>query len=310
MRPNLNLDPVRDLALDVWDDLCRTRMAGVSIGMVVTLLAVSAIVLRPGGSSDPATDATAAVVGPTREVALALPGEEPVRMADLKLSAPRNPFRSLDQLASGPAGSSLPPNVDAMTVATSAGSGGGGTTGSGSPSYDALDTLTPIDTGGDSGATSAPAGGSETAGGEVAPDGAADDAPATDYSFAADVQFGSDGALKRYASVQRLGFVPSRRQPLLMYLGVEPDHTTAMFMVDSRLSQGGEGKCLPSPSLCTFLEMSADAESDEHNFRDADGTEYLLRLRRVVRIVASSGSVGGDDLAALAGAPSVVDGTR
>ena len=50
-------------------------------------------------------------------------------------------------------------------------------------------------------------------------------------------------------------------------------------MVDSRLSQGGEGRCVPKDSLCTFLELTADADQDEHHFRDADGNEYLLRLR-------------------------------
>ena len=85
--------------------------------------------------------------------------------------------------------------------------------------------------------------------------------------------------LKRYATVQRLGLIPSRKLPLIMYLGVASDHETAVFMVDSRLSQGGEGRCVPKDSLCTFLELKAEASQDEHHFRDADGNEYLLRLR-------------------------------
>ena len=80
----------------------------------------------------------------------------------------------------------------------------------------------------------------------------------TDYSYTADVQFGQVNDLERYATVQRLGLIPSRELPLIMYLGVADDHETAVFMVDSRLSQGGEGRCVPKDSLCTFLELKAD----------------------------------------------------
>ena len=80
----------------------------------------------------------------------------------------------------------------------------------------------------------------------------------TDYSYAADIQFGLVDDLQRYANVQRLGLVPSRKLPLIMYLGAATDHETAVFMVDSRLSQGGEGRCVPKASLCTFLELQAD----------------------------------------------------
>jgi hypothetical protein len=98
--------------------------------------------------------------------------------------------------------------------------------------------------------------------------------------------------------------------PLLMFLGVASDHETAVFMVDSRLSQGGEGTCVPRESLCTFLELQVHPARDEHHFRDADGNEYLLRLRALTRTTASSGSLSGRDVAALRGSPQVVDGER
>ena len=110
--------------------------------------------------------------------------------------------------------------------------------------------------------------------------------------------------------VQRLGLIPSRRQPLIMFLGTTSDHKTAVFMVDSRLSQGGEGRCVPKDSLCTFLELRVNPAQDEHNFRDADGNEYLLRLRALVRSTASDGSLNGRSVSALPGTPPVVDGAR
>mgnify|MGYP006170087347 CR=1 FL=1 len=61
-------------------------------------------------------------------------------------------------------------------------------------------------------------------------------------------------------------------------------------LVDSRLSQGGEGRCVPKDSLCTFLELSTSPDRDEHHFRDADGNEYLLRLRALQDIGEALGS--------------------
>ncbi len=153
-------------------------------------------------------------------------------------------------------------------------------------------------------------------GGDTAPGGTMDtgkepaDSPVTDYSYTADVQFGEVSNLRRYATVQRLGLIPSRNLPLIMYLGVSTDHDTAVFMVDSRLSQGGEGTCVPRASLCTFLELQPNPSHDEHQFRDADGKEYLLRLRGLTRTTASAGSLAGRDVSALQGSPMVVDGER
>ena len=105
------------------------------------------------------------------------------------------------------------------------------------------------------------------------------------------MQFGPVDDLRRYATVQRLGLIPSRKMPLIMYLGVSTDHETAVFMVDSRLSQGGEGTCVPKDTLCTFLELKPTPSQDEHHFMDADGNEYLLRLRALKRTTASSGTL-------------------
>ena len=38
----LNLDAVKDFALDVWEDLGRTRLAGVAVGLAVALLMLTA----------------------------------------------------------------------------------------------------------------------------------------------------------------------------------------------------------------------------------------------------------------------------
>lgn len=314
MKTDINLDALKELALDVWADLSRTRLSGVAVGLALALLAMTGLMLRSSGpqpakavSEYASTSATTAVAAED-EVKFTVPGEKPLKLADVDLSAPRDPFRSLDGLAGGD--QTLIP-VDEAVQDEMLGSPAGGSAG-GSVSaadYDTPSSLQPLDdlaTDPEPVDTGAPH--AEVDGAEEPRDPAP--APVTDYSYAADIQFGRLDDLKRYATVQRLGLVPSRNLPLLMYLGVSTDHETAVFMVDSRLSQGGEGTCVPKASLCTFLELRTTPDQDEHHFRDADGNEYLLRLRRLVRTTASAGSLDGPDVSALPGSPPVVDGTR
>ena len=308
MRLDLNLEKFKEFGLDVWEDLGRTRLSGVAVGLTVALLMITtAVLLRPGGETDvaassPIIEATA----PEEDVSFAAPGDEPMQMADIDLSAPRDPFRSLEGLAASDQ-TLLPAGEEILDSVTSVGSTSTGMTTTGDTSalmpLDDLSTTptstTPSDEPegdfGDTGDTHEPA----------------DATPVTDYSYTADVQFGQVDDLRRYATVQRLGLLPSRREPLIMYLGVTTDHDTAVFMVDSRLSQGGEGTCVPRDSLCTFLELEAGNPShDEHHFMDADGNEYLLRLRGLTRTTNSSGSLTGRSVSALRGTPPVVDGER
>jgi hypothetical protein len=322
MKLDLNLDALKEIALDVWDDLGRTRLAGVAVGLALALLAMTGLLLRSAGppavqahSDVPAAAATTAAAAED-EVTFTVPGEKPLKLADVDLSAPRDPFRSLDGLSTSaggdqtllPAEDSIQDAVFGPEVSSSSSSGGGVS----AADYDDTSSLQPLD---DLASATDPT--TETDTDEpTTTQGSLDEprdptaTPVTDYSYAADIQFGRLDDLKRYATVQRLGLVPSRRLPLLMYLGVSTDHETAVFMVDSRLSQGGEGRCVPKASQCTFIELRATPEQDEHHFRDADGNEYLLRLRRLVRTTASAGSLGGEDVSVLENSPPVVDGTR
>lgn len=316
MKVTLNKQVAKDVALDIWEDLGRTRLAGVAVGLAIALLVITALVFRP--ISTPAVSATRpAAIAPVMqdEVSFTVPGQEPIQMSDVDLSAPRDPFRDLDGLDSAEsdqtliaAGKSVQAAAAASAPSDTSGSGGG----SNLTGYDDTSSLLPLDDL-DTAPAPAPNHTPDAPRGDLGRTPAQEDpapAPVTDYSYAADIQFGLVDDLKRYASVQRLGLVPSRREPLLMYLGVSTGHKTAVFMVDSRLSQGGEGECVPKASLCTFLELRPTPDRDEHHFRDADGNEYLLRLRRLVRTTASAGSLGGRDVAELPGSPPVIDGAR
>jgi hypothetical protein len=311
MNPQINLEIVKEFALDVWEDLGRTRLASVAVGLGVALLAITVLVIHPAGdpgvgtTPPPATTATATAED---EVSFTLPGEKPVKMSDVDLSAPRDPFLGA---GAGGADQTLLP-VDETVQDSLVGGGSGGSPGVSAADYDGTSSLMPLGdlSGSDTTTTTdVPPTDSGGAGDDPGPE-EPEPAPVTDYSYAADIEFGRVDDLKRYAQVQRLGLVPSRKLPLLMYLGVSTDHRTAVFMVDSRLSQGGEGKCVPKEALCTFLELRPTAAQDEHHFRDADGNEYLLRLRRLVRTADTSGSLSGQSVAQLRGTPPVVDGAR
>jgi hypothetical protein len=315
---DLNLQAVKEIAVDVWEDLGRTRLAGVAVGLALALLAITALALRPasGPDADAYTPAPAAV--PEDEVSFTVPGQRPIQMSDVKLSSPRDPFRSLDGGGTTdqtlmPAGDSVQDSITAPSSST------GSTASSGVPSgYDSATSLQPLTDLDDTEPAPAPADGGDTGGtgdthgdlGATPEPHAPESAPVTDYSYTVDIQFGLVDDLERYSNVHRLSLVPSSRLPLLMYLGVSTDHQTAVFMVDSRLSQGGEGKCVPKESLCTFLAMRDTPEQDEHHFRDADGNEYLLRLTRVIRSSAAEGSLHGRSVSELPGSPSMIDGAR
>ena len=61
------------------------------------LLLTIGVVLRPGGAADVASGSPAPLAPtPENEVSFTVPGDEPMSMADVDLSAPRDPFRSLD----------------------------------------------------------------------------------------------------------------------------------------------------------------------------------------------------------------------
>ena len=305
MNLDLNLDTikhtVRDFALDLWEDLSRTRLAPVAVGLALAFLVVTGAAVSPGGGPDVAESSPIIATPPVEDdVKFTVPKDEPLAMADVDLSAPRDPFGSFGSVAESnetllAAGEEIIDSVMGLETGTGASASGTDSTSSLLPLDDlsSTPTTTPPEPQVDFGDTHEPT-----------------EVPATDYSYTADVEFGQVDDLQRYATVQRLGLIPSRELPLIMYLGVATDHETAVYMVDSRLSQGGEGTCVPRDSLCTFLELQANPAHDEHHFMDADGSEYLLRLRSLDRTTASTGSLTGRDVSALRGSPPVIDGDR
>jgi hypothetical protein len=310
---NFNIDTIRQWAEEVWADLRESRLAGVAIGLGLLLLVITASAIRSGGPLD--IEPSAAGPAPTatpQDTSFQFPGEEPMSIRDIEASNERNPFQSIESLSASTAGGGSTAGGSGESVDQTVTALSNVATGTSSPAE--LQPITDVPTTSPSYPTDSDS--DVDSGSDSTPAGTIDDdkepasAPATDYSYTADVQFGPVDDLRRYATVQRLGLIPSRKLPLIMYLGVSTDHETAVFMVDSRLSQGGEGTCVPKDTLCTFLELKPTPAQDEHHFMDADGNEYLLRLRALNRTTASSGSLSGHSVSALQSSPLVVDGER
>ena len=254
---NFRIDDIRQWAEGVWVDLKEANLAGVAIGLGVLLLVVTVMAVRSGGPLEIKNSAPAVAAQP-EDISFELPGEETLTIKDVDVSDPRNPFRSLTSLAagggaSGDGGGDTHDHASAADTVTAMSSPAGSTTTAQLQPLEDVQSTPTYSAGDDPGTTDDidrdPAGNFDE-------DDEPADAPVTDYSYTADIQFGPDASLKRYRTVQRLSFVPSRANPMVMYLGAKPDHDTAVFMVDSRLSQGGEGTCVPQDSLCTFIELS------------------------------------------------------
>jgi len=86
------------------------------------------------------------------------------------------------------------------------------------------------------------------------------------------------------SGVRRLALLPSSRNPRLVFLGVSDDRRNAIFLVESGLTQEGEGKCKPSRRFCSFLYLRTADSRDDHYFSTEGGKQYVLHLSRIRRV--------------------------
>jgi hypothetical protein len=99
------------------------------------------------------------------------------------------------------------------------------------------------------------------------------------YTYTVDVTTGLAGDLRERKNLQGLTVLPSRSNPVAIYVGVGDGGKEAVFMVspdvvDSR----GDGDCLPAPSNCQYLTLRKD---DERRFQYAPSGEpdtYVLTV--------------------------------
>ena len=105
----------------------------------------------------------------------------------------------------------------------------------------------------------------------------------TYFTYAVDLAFGSVGSTApKYRNVERLSPFPSAKNPILVFLGVQSDRKTVVFLVSSLAAPAGQGKCTPSARQCEFLSMTA-GQRELLLVRNASGglNEYKLGVAAV-----------------------------
>jgi hypothetical protein len=288
---------MKNLLLDVWNDLRAKRLWPVALVLLAGLVAVPVVLSKK--AEEPAVPPPA----PAADTAEASKAEGPAELAEVKLEElgqgagsslssfddPDNPFapppKVIDRIRAEAEGAAAPDGGGSDDGATAeGGSAAGGSAGGGSDA-----DREPADGGSGSTGGGSTGGGS---GGDTGDTGDADGTPAppvdggektttVDYTYVADVTFRANDRRRTIKAMRKLDILPDRANPLLIFLGVTQDAGNAVFLVDSTLAAAGEGACKPSRSACAFLYLGPGSE---HEFHNGEGDSYTLRVDEIRRV--------------------------
>ena len=261
---------MKDLLHDLWYDLRARRLWPVAAALVVALVAVPLLLIEPADTPPPAAQ-QAAVPAKKDIPGLEVSAAVDTSGSDLEVFKGKDPFRS-------PA--SARKVAKAVVAAAQPVSSLSGVNG-------------PSDSGKSAGGSVPSGGGSGSGSGSEAPKSSPPRVivPKTKtYTYVLDVTFGASGQTREIRGMRRFRMLPSARKPFLVFLGVDSTGKRAVFLVDGRLKQTGEGVCRPSPAECAFLYMKTDDDRDEHFFTLEDGTEYTLQLDKIRKASVSRAS--------------------
>jgi hypothetical protein len=98
------------------------------------------------------------------------------------------------------------------------------------------------------------------------------------------VRFGdsSQDSLEKL-TLERLQPLPSAEEPLAIYLGLEDDGKTALFLLDAGVEPTGDGVCNPDPTDCETIALKA-GETEFLDVVDEEGNitaQYQLDVVKV-----------------------------
>lgn len=262
--------------LDLLHDLRAKRLVPVAIALVVALVAVPVVLLK-GGGEEPSSEApvagAAAASRPGTVPAVQAVEQGPGGSSDLGVFDPKDPFKSA-------LGARKRSTADGTAQLVTPSAGAGGSSSSAAPS-----------SGGSNGASSGP-----PATGEGIDLNGPSKSPSTgntptairpvrkNYTYVLDVKFGQTGNERTRKGVKRLDILPNDRDPVVVFLGVASDVKRAVFLIDSRISQSGEGACRPSVKSCTFLYLRDEKDRNEQFLTDEQGREYHLTLLDIRKV--------------------------
>ena len=268
-----------NIITDTWRQLLRRRLLPVAVLLLGALVAVPLLLAKhpsaPAGG--PATGAAPAagddgIAKPV--VALATDdGSAPRRRV---LGAPKDPFK--------------PAPLPKAKQATA----GGVVTGSSPSGGSSAPSSSPATGGGSAPSISVPVS-SPLSPGVSAPTGGSTPKKKSYPLYSLSVRFGDSSSDKLEAStVERLAALPSADNPVLVYLGVEDNGKTAVFLLDSGVTAKGDGTCDPDPANCEtvrlhegdteFFDVPADTSSSgSDSSTSSQGGQYELDLVKIHR---------------------------
>ena len=262
---------------DVWYDLREKNLWPLALGLLLAIVVV--LIALPDDAEETAvtTPTPAPAQAPDLRALVSL--DQPTSGSRLDVFEPKNPFRPLSDVVSEGGGGT----GTTTTTTTTTAPGGETTTG---------DTGTGATPGGGTGDT----GTGDTGSGDTQ----TREPEQRLFTYTVDVRFGEEGERARsIRNVNRLDLLPSERRPFLVFLGVTPSGSTAVFLVDENIEVGGEGICRPTRGECTFLHLRLDRERDTATLTETpeDGipVTYEIRLTDIDRIeVNEAGEPVGD----------------
>ncbi len=114
------------------------------------------------------------------------------------------------------------------------------------------------------------------------------------YAYASvDVRFGQAGKrLRTIRDVPRLTPLPNASRPIVVFLGMRRDRTTAVFLVSTDVRVQGLGQCVPSQKTCEAIELrEGDVALLDYTRKNGNVEQYELDLTAVMLHQTSSQAV-------------------
>lgn len=290
---------MRDLVLDVWQELRDKHLWPVAAVLAVALVGVPVLLLKG------APEAPKPVTASPSDASLPLVTSDQTSIAgssNLGAFDPKDPFRSLAKAPRtgqvGPAAGATAPDAalggglgvadtggDPPAGASSAG-GGGAPDSAGSP---AGGSPSGSPTGRGSAQPSTPSSGSGSGSGSPTPSPAPSPAEPRFYQYALELDFGRIGAERRYNDVRALDMLPNERDPVVVYLGQTRENESSFLVnqgFDATGNKKNEGTCLPNKTDCSFVYLRADSSQNDHYFTERPGGKdrvfhlHLIAVKR------------------------------
>jgi hypothetical protein len=303
---------------DTWRQLVRRRLWPVAALLVAALAAVPFLLAKdpePAPVASPASGGSATGTGVLATepiVALAAPEDRAERRR--VLGARHDIFTPTKKAAKATAKAAKADGATAASAGTDA-AASTGTSGAGaSPSPSPSVNVSPSGGGSNGGSTGTGTGstGTETPAATPTPEPAP--APATpEPTWPANsltVRFGDAAAdALEKSTLERLSPLPSADEPVVIYLGLADEGTTAVFLLGDGVQPTGDGVCLPEPTSCETLALKA-GETEFLDVMGEDGTTPGAQYELDVVAIHPAKTATGATAAAAKAAKTATAGTR